>query len=345
MSSSHSPRFKNPRAKYNFQGRTCSISGVGSYVPAKVLTNAELARMVETTDEWITTRTGIKERRIAAKNEFTSDLATQAALRAMRRAGVTASHLDLIVVATITPDMPFPSTACLVQRKLGAYRAAAFDLEAACSGFIYGLEIAQQFIMSRTYDTVLVIGAEKLSSIVDWEDRNTCVLFGDGAGAAVLQNRPNSHGLLTAVMGADGRKANLLFMAGGGSRCPASSESVAAGLHYARMEGKETFKSAVQAMQTAAEEALRRCEIDISRIKCIIPHQANRRIIEAVGERLGARSEQVFINVHKYGNTSAASVAIALDEAVSSGRVQRGDLILLVVFGAGLTWGAAVIEW
>ena len=314
-------------------------------MPAKVLTNAELERMVETTDEWITTRTGIKERRIAAKNEFTSDLATQAALRAMRRAGVTADQLDLIVVATATPDMPFPSTACLVQRKIGAHRAAAFDLEAACSGFIYGLEIGQQFIMSRTYDTVLVIGAEKLSSIVDWKDRNTCVLFGDGAGAAVLQNRPNSHGLLTAVMGADGRKADLLFMAGGGSRCPASAESVAAGLHYLRMEGKETFKSAVQAMQTAAEEALRRCEIDISRIKCIIPHQANLRIIEAVGERLGARPEQLFVNVHKYGNTSAASVAIALDEAVASGRIQRGDLILLVVFGAGLTWGAAVIEW
>ena len=241
--------------------------------------------------------------------------------------------------------MPFPSTACLVQRKIGAHRAAAFDLEAACSGFIYGLEIAQQFIMSRTYDTVLVIGAEKLSSIVDWKDRNTCVLFGDGAGAAVLQNRPNAHGLLTAVMGADGRKADLLFMAGGGSRCPATAESVAAGMHYLRMEGKETFKNAVQAMQTAAEEALRRCEIDISRIKCIIPHQANRRIIDAVGERLGAKPEQLFVNLHKYGNTSAASVAIALDEAVASGRVQRGDLILMVVFGAGLTWGAAVIEW
>jgi 3-oxoacyl-[acyl-carrier-protein] synthase-3 len=345
MSASPSPRFKNPRAKYNFKGRTCSITGVGSYVPAKVLTNAELERIVETTDEWITSRTGIKERRIAAKNEFTSDLATQAALLAMQRAGVTADQLDLIIIATVTPDMPFPSTACLVQRKIGAYRAAAFDLEAACSGFIYGLEIAQQFIMSRTYDTVLVIGAEKLSSIVDWKDRNTCVLFGDGAGAAVLQNRPNSHGLLTAVMGADGRKANLLSMAGGGSRCPASAESVAAGLHYLRMEGKETFKSAVQAMQTAAEEALRRCEIDITRIKCVIPHQANRRIIDAVGERLGARPEQLFVNLHKYGNTSAASVAIALDEAVSSGRIERGDLILLVVFGAGLTWGAAVIEW
>ena len=345
MSPSHSPRFKNPRAKHDFLGRTCSISGVGSYVPAKVLTNAELARMIETTDEWITTRTGIKERRIAAKNEFTSDLATQAALCAMRRAGVTADQVDLIIVATATPDMPFPSTACLVQRKIGAHRAAAFDLEAACSGFVYALEIGQQFIMSRTYDTVLIIGAEKLSTIVDWKDRNTCVLFGDGAGAAVLQNRPNSHGLLTAVMGADGRKADLLFMAGGGSRCPASAESVAARMHYLRMDGKETFKNAVQAMQTAAEEALRRCEIDISRIKCIIPHQANLRIIEAVGERLGARPEQLFVNVQKYGNTSAASVAIALDEAVSSGQIQRGDLILLVVFGAGLTWGAAVIEW
>jgi 3-oxoacyl-[acyl-carrier-protein] synthase-3 len=345
MSPSHSPKFKNPRAKFNFQGRSCSISGVGSYVPAKILTNADLEKMVDTSDEWITSRTGIKERRIAAKNEFTSDLAAQAALRAMHRAGVTADQLDLIVIATITPDMPFPSTSCLVQRKIGAYRAAAFDLEAACSGFIYGLEIAQQFIMSHTYDTVLVIGAEKLSSIVDWKDRNTCVLFGDGAGAAVLQTRPNAHGLLTAVMGADGRKADLLFMAGGGSRCPASAESVAAGLHHLRMEGKETFKSAVQAMQTAAEEALRRCEIDISRIKCIIPHQANRRIIDAVGERLGAKPEQLFINLHKYGNTSAASVAIALDEAVASGRILRGDLILMVVFGAGLTWGAAVIEW
>ena len=345
MSSPSHSKFKNPRAKYNFQGRTCSISGVGSYVPAKVLTNADLERMVDTSDEWITTRTGIKERRIAAKHEFTSDLGAQAALRAMQRAGVTADQIDLIIVATITPDMPFPSTACLVQRKIGALRAAGFDLEAACSGFIYGLEIAQQFIMSRTYDTVLVIGAEKLSSIVDWKDRNTCVLFGDGAGAAILQNRPNTHGLLTAVMGADGSKADLLFMAGGGSRCPATTESVAAGMHYLRMEGKETFKNAVQAMQTAAEEALRRCELEINRIKCIIPHQANRRIIDAVADRLGARPEQLFVNLHKYGNTSAASVAIALDEAVASGHIQRGDLILMVVFGAGLTWGAAVIEW
>jgi 3-oxoacyl-[acyl-carrier-protein] synthase-3 len=345
MSSNPAAKFKNPRAKYNFQGRTCSISGVGSYVPARILTNAQLEKMVDTSDEWITSRTGIKERRLAGTEEFTSDLASQASRKAMEMAGVTAEQIDLIIIATITPDMPFPSTACLVQQKIGAARAAAFDVEAACSGFIYGLEIAQQFIMSRTYDTVLVVGAEKLSSIVDWEDRNTCVLFGDGAGAAILQNRPNAHGLLTAVMGSDGTKADLLFMPGGGSRCPATTQSVNSRLHFLRMEGKETFRNAVQAMQTAAEEALRRCEIDITKIKCVVPHQANRRIIDAVGERLGARPDQLFINVDRYGNTSAASVAIALDEAISSGRVQRGDLILLVVFGAGLTWGAAVIEW
>jgi 3-oxoacyl-[acyl-carrier-protein] synthase-3 len=340
-----STKFKNPRAKFDFQGRTCSITGVGAYVPEKILTNADLEKMVDTSDEWITTRTGIKERRIAAKDEFTSDMAAKAAQRAMKMAGVTAAQIDLIIVATISPDMPFPATACFVQQKIGAKRAAAFDLEAACSGFIYGLEIGQQFIMSRTHDTVLVIGAEKLSSITDWQDRNTCVLFGDGAGAAVLQNRENSHGLLTALMGADGAKADLLFMPGGGSRCPATKDSVDARLHFLHMSGKETFKNAVQAMCSAAKEVLQRCEVDISRIKCVIPHQANRRIIDAVGERIGATPEQMFINVNRYGNTSAASVAIALDEAVASGKIQRGDLILLVVFGAGLTWGAAVIEW
>jgi 3-oxoacyl-[acyl-carrier-protein] synthase-3 len=337
--------FTNPRAKHGFRSRTCSIAGVGSCVPERIVTNAEIEKMVETTDEWITSRTGIKQRRIAAENEFTSDLGAKAAQRAMDKAGITADQIDLIIVATITPDMPFPSTACLVQQKIGAHRAAAFDLEAACSGFIYGLEVGQQFIMSHTYDTVLVIGAEKLSSIINWKDRNTCVLFGDGAGAAILQSRPNTHGLLTACMGADGSKADLLSMPGGGSRCPATVASVNDGLHFLRMEGKETFKNAVNAMCSAANEVLRRCEIDITQIKCVIPHQANRRIIEAVGERLAAKPEQVFINLDKYGNTSAASVAIALDEAVDSGAIQRGDLILLVVFGAGLTWGAAVIEW
>ena len=337
--------FKNPRAKHGFQGRTCSITAVGSYVPERVLTNAELEKIVDTTDEWITTRTGIKERRLAADDEFTSDMAARAAQRAMDKAGITADQIDLIIVATITPDMLFPSTAALVQNKLGARKAAAFDIEAACSGFIYAMEIGQQFIMSRTYETVLVIGAERLSSIVNWKDRNTCVLFGDGAGAAILQHRPDAHGLLTACMGADGDKAMLLCMPGGGSRIPATTDSVEAGLHHLQMDGKETFKNAVNAMLGAAKEALSRCEIDISQIKLVIPHQANRRIIDALGERLGVQADQVFVNVDKYGNTSAASVAIALDEAVTQGRIQRGDLALLVVFGAGLTWAAAVIEW
>ena len=337
--------FVNPRAEQDFKGRTCSIVGVGSYVPERRLTNADLEEMVETSDEWITTRTGIKERRIASDDQFTSDLATEAARKAMSKAGVTGGDIDLVIVATITPDMPFPSTACLVQHNIGAVNAAAFDLEAACSGFIYALEIAQQFIMSRTYNTVLVIGAEKLSSIIDWKDRNTCVLFGDGAGAAILQNREQSHGLLTACMGADGGKAGLLSMPGGGSRCPASSDSLDNRLHYLRMDGKETYKSAVTAMHRAALKALERCQLDITQIKCIIPHQANLRIISAVGDRLGAKKEQVYINVDKFGNTSAASVAIALDQAVENGVIERGDLILMVVFGAGLTWGAAVIEW
>ena len=345
MKLSNAVKFKNPRAKHGFQGRTCSIISVGSYVPERILTNADLEKMVETSDEWITSRTGIKERHIAAADEFTSDMAARAALRAMESGGIAPDQIDLIIVATITPDMMFPATACLVQQKIGAVRAAAFDIEAACSGFIYGLEIGQQFIMSRTYNTVLVIGAEKLSTIVDWTDRNTCVLFGDGAGAAILQHRPDAHGLLTACMGAEGDKAELLCMPGGGSRCPATADSVKGRLHFLRMDGKETFKSAINAMCTAANEALRRCEINISQIKCMIPHQANRRIIDAVGERLGVKPEQVFINLEKYGNTSAASVAIALDEAVRTGRIQRGDLVLMVVFGAGLTWAAAVIEW
>jgi len=337
--------FRNPRGRHGFRARTCSITGVGAYVPERVLTNAELERLVDTTDEWITSRTGIRERHIAAPDESTSDLAAKAALRAIEFAGITPEQIDLIIVATITPDMLFPSVACLVQAKIGAHRAAAFDLEAACSGFIYALEVGQQFIMSHTYDTVLVIGAEKLSSIVDWTDRNTCVLFGDGAGAAILQNRPRSHGLLTACMGADGRKADLLCMPGGGSRIPATQDSVASRLHYLRMDGRETFKNAVTAMGLAAQEALSRCELTVDQIKCIIPHQANRRIIDAVADRLGAPVDRVYMNVDRFGNTSAASVGIALDEAVRSGKILRGDLLLLLVFGAGLTWGAAVIEW
>ncbi len=338
-------KIQHPRAKHDFKGRTCSVTGVGAYVPQRILTNADLEKIVETTDEWITSRTGITQRRVAADNEFTSDLGAEAARRAMAMAGVKPEQIDLIIVATITPDMPFPATACLVQQKIGAHRAAAFDLEAACSGFIYALEVGQQFINSHTYNTVLIIGAEKLSSIVDWKDRNTCVLFGDGAGAAILQNRPDSHGLLATCMGSDGTKANLLSMPGGGSRCPATEKSVSDRAHFLRMDGKDVFKNAVNAMCSAAREVLQRCELDISQIKLVIPHQANRRIIDAVADRLGGKPEQMFVNLDKYGNTSAASVAIALDEAVAAGQLQRGDLVLLVAFGAGLTWAAAIIEW
>ncbi len=336
--------FRNPRANRPHL-RSVSITGVGSYLPARVLSNADLEKMVDTTDDWITSRTGIRERRIAAATEATSDLAVEAARRALANAGVTAEQLDLIIVATITPDMLFPSTACLVQHKLGALRAAAFDIEAACSGFVYALDIASHFVASHTYNTVLVIGAEKMSSVVDWTDRNTCVLFGDGAGAAVLQNRPNAHGLLTTCLGSDGGKAGLLELPGGGSACPATLDSVTRKLHFLRMDGKETFKNAVNAMVAAANEALSRCGVTVADVKCIIPHQANQRILSAVAERLEAREDQIFVNVDRYGNTSAASVAIALDEAVAAGRIKRGDLVLLVVFGAGLTWGAALIEW
>ncbi|MSR66208.1 MAG: ketoacyl-ACP synthase III [Pedosphaera sp.] len=323
----------------------CAITGIGSYVPERILTNEDLVKMVETTDEWITSRTGIKQRRIAAENEHTSDLAARAATKALAYAGVPAAEVDLIIVATITPDMPFPAAACLVQEKIGATRAAAFDLEAACTGFLYGIEVGRQFVNAGVYRNVLVIGAEKLSAIVDWQDRNTCVLFGDGAGAVLLQRRNGSRGILGCKLGSDGSKAHILSMPGGGSRQPASVQSVSSRAHYLQMEGKEVFKNAVVAMGTAAKEVLSNCGLDITQIKCIIPHQANRRIIDAIGERLGATPGQVFINLEKYGNTSAASVGIALDEAVAAGRVQRGDKLLFVAFGAGLTWGAMVVEW
>jgi 3-oxoacyl-[acyl-carrier-protein] synthase-3 len=310
-----------------------------------VLSNADLEKMVDTTDEWITTRTGIKERRIAAPEQCTSDMAVEAARRAIKQAGVSEKDIDLIICATCTPDMIFPSTACLVQQKIGAKRAAAFDMSAACSGFLYGLEIGQQFVMSGTYNTVLVIGAEKLSTIIDWEDRNTCVLFGDGAGAVVLQNRGEEHGILTTCMGADGSLADLLLIPGGGARFPASKESVSGKMHCITMSGREVFKNAVVAMQNAAEEALRRCNLTVADIKCIIPHQANLRIIQATADRLGAPMDKVYVNLNRYGNVSAGSVAIALDEAAREGRFQRGDLILLVVFGGGLTWASCVIQW
>lgn len=343
MPNSSKPPLRNPRSRR--QTRSVHIVGTGSYVPDRVLSNADLEKMVDTTDEWITTRSGIKERRIAPDYMCTSDMGAEAARRAMEQAGVREDEIDLIICATITPDMPFPSTACLIQQKLGAKKAAAFDVEAACSGFLYGVEIGQQFITSGTYDTVLVVGAEKLSTIVDWTDRQTCVLFGDGAGAAILRSRGDEHGILTTCMGADGSQADILLMPAGGAKYPASKESVSAGMHHLKMAGKEVFKNAVIAMQTAAEEALEKCNLTIADIKCVIPHQANIRILEAIADRLGVPMEKVYVNLHRYGNVSAASVAIALDEAAREGRFQRGDLILLVVFGSGLTWASCVIQW
>jgi 3-oxoacyl-[acyl-carrier-protein] synthase-3 len=325
--------------------RSVSIIGTGSYLPERVLTNAELAKMVDTSDEWITTRTGIKERRIAAKNEYTSDMAAKAAMAAIEQANITPDEIDLIIVATVSPDMFFPATACFVQRIIGAKRAACFDVSAACSGFLYAVEIAQQFITSSTYNTVLVIGADKLSNLVDWTDRNTCVLFGDGAGAAVLRSRAGSHGVITTYMGSDGDYADILSMPGGGCRFPITKENVDQRLNTIKMSGKEVYKQAVNAMLTAAKVALEQSGLKTEDLACIIPHQANMRIIEAIAERMHVPVDRFFVNLNRYGNTSAAAIAIALDEANRTGRMKIGDYVLLLVFGGGLTWASSVVQW
>src|SRR5216684_5214583 len=325
--------------------RTVSIIGTGSYVPEKILTNADLSRMVDTSDEWITTRTGIKERRIAAKDECTSEMATKAALKAMEQANVKPIEIDLILVATATPDMVFPDTACFVQTKIGPNKAACLDVSAACAGFLFALEIAQQFITSHTYETVLVIGAEKLTSITNWTDRNTCVLFGDGAGAAILRHRGSTHGVISTHIGSDAQYTDILFMPGGGSRCPITRDNVDLNLATIHMTGKEVYKQAVIAMLGAAQKALKQAGLSIHDIACVIPHQANLRIIEGIADRLDIPLEKFYVNLDRYGNTSAAAVAIALDEANRSGRIKPGDYILMVVFGAGLTWASTIIEW
>jgi 3-oxoacyl-[acyl-carrier-protein] synthase-3 len=325
--------------------RTVSIIGTGSYVPEKILTNTDLSRMVHTSDDWITTRTGIKERRIAAKDENTSDMAAEAALKAMEQAKISPKDINLILVATATPDMLFPATACFVQKKIGATNAACLDISAACAGFLFGLEIAQQFITSHTHDTVLVIGAEKLTSITNWTDRNTCVLFGDGAGAAILRHRGSAHGVISTHIGSDGRYTDILFMPGGGSRCPITRDNVDLNLATIHMIGKEVYKQAVTAMLNAAKKALEQAGLSIEDIACVIPHQANLRIIEAIADRLGISRDKMFVNLDRYGNTSAAAVAIALDEANRTGRIKRGDYVLMVVFGGGLTWASTILEW
>ena len=325
--------------------RTVSIIGTGSYVPEKILTNADLSRMVNTTDDWITTRTGIKERRIAAKDETTSDMAAKSALKAIGQAKISPKEINLILVATATPDMLFPATACFVQKKIGATNAACLDVSAACAGFLFALEIAQQFITSHTHDTVLVIGAEKLTSITNWTDRNTCVLFGDGAGAAVLRHRGGAHGVISTHIGSDGQYTDILFMPGGGSRCPITRENVDRNLQTIHMMGKEVYKQAVTAMLNAAKKVLDQAGLSIEDISCVIPHQANVRIIEAIADRLGISRDKMFVNLDRYGNTSAAAVAIALDEANRTGRIKPGDYVLMVVFGGGLTWASTILEW
>ena len=325
--------------------RTVSIIGTGSYLPEKVLTNEDLSRIVDTNDEWITTRTGIKERRVAAKDEYTSDMAAKAALKAIEQANISPEEINLILVATATPDMLFPATACFVQKKIGATGAACLDISAACAGFLFGIEIAEQFITSHTYDTVLVIGADKLTSITNWTDRNTCVLFGDAAGAAILRHRGGSHGVISTYIGSDGQYSDILFMPGGGSRCPITRENVDLNLATIHMSGKEVYKQAVTAMVSAAQKAVKQAGLSVQDIACVIPHQANLRIIEGISDRLDIPLEKFYVNLDRYGNTSAAAVAVALDEANRTGRIKPGDYILMVVFGGGLTWASTVIEW
>jgi 3-oxoacyl-[acyl-carrier-protein] synthase-3 len=314
-------------------------------VPERVLTNEDLSRIVDTSDEWIITRTGIKERRIAGKDELTSDMATKAALKAIEQAKISPIEIDLILVATATPDMFFPATACFVQKKIGARHAACLDVSAACAGFLFAIEIAQQFITSHTYDTVLVIGADKLSSITNWTDRNTCVLFGDGAGAAILRHRGSPHGIISTHIGSDGQFTDILFMPGGGSRCPITRDNADLNLATIHMTGKEVYKQAVIAMLDASKKALEKAGLSIHDIACVIPHQANLRIIEGIADRLGLPLDKFLVNLDRYGNTSAAAVAMALDEANRTGRIKQGDYVLMVVFGGGLTWASTVIEW
>jgi 3-oxoacyl-[acyl-carrier-protein] synthase-3 len=310
-----------------------------------VLTNAELEKMVQTTDEWITTRTGIKERHIADEKTATSDLAYEAAKIALDEAKLSVEDIDAIIVATITPDMLFPSTACFVQKRLNAKKSAAFDILAACSGFIYGLSIAKSYIESGFYKNVLVIGAETLSKITDWQDRNTCILFGDGAGAMVLsRSEDEKSNILSIYLGADGNYDYLLNLPGGGSRNPQSQKVIDERLNFMKMEGKEVFKVAVTKMSESAEKALELAGKTRNDLALVIPHQANRRIIEAIAKRLEFPLDKVFINLHKYGNVSAATTIIGLDEARKSGKVKKGDLVELVAFGGGFTWAAAVLE-
>lgn len=319
------------------------ITGMGSYLPDRVMTNQEFESLVETSDEWIESRTGIKERRIAAADEFTSDMGTAAAIKALASAGIVANDIELILVATMTPDYISTSTGALIQANLKAERAAAVDIQAACSGFLYVLSLAKAYIESGMYRTLLVIASEKMSTYVDYTCRSTSILFGDGAAAAVVTHEGAGLAIDTVCLGADGNLAQLVIVPGGGVRHPPSKESLAARLHYFKMEGKEVFKHAVKRMSAAAKECLARVGLIDSQVSWLVPHQANLRIMDAIAKGFNIPSERMYKTVHKYGNTSASSVAIALDELISEHELANGEHILLVAFGAGLTWGAAVL--
>lgn len=320
------------------------ILGTGSYLPEKILTNNDLEKMVDTSDEWIIKRTGIKERRIAAESQSASDLGAEAARKAISDADIDPQDIDLIICATVTPDMVFPATACLIKEKLGIKEAAAFDAEAACTGFIVALSIAEGMLIAGNYRNALVVAAEVLSRVTDWEDRATCVLFGDGAGAAILSVTEDESGILSTHLGADGKYSDLLKLPAGGSLNPASIDTVNQRLHFMKMEGREIFKIAVEKMRESACIALERAGIGIEDVRIIVPHQANIRIINALARHLKVDINKVFVNIMKYGNMSAATTAVGLDEVRRKGIVARGDIVELVAFGGGLTWGAAVIK-
>jgi len=327
------------------KNNAAGILGTGAYLPEKILTNQDLEKMVETSDDWIVSRTGIRERRISGEGEASSDLAYFAAKKALESAGILAEQIDLIIVATITPDTSFPSTANVLQDRLGAKRAASFDLAAACSGFLYGVATASQFIENGLYRYALVVGVECLSKIVDWSDRNTCVLFGDGAGAAVLGPVKLGSGFLSFELGSDGSGGELLKLPAGGSRLPASAETIANKQHFLYMSGSDVFKFAVRVMGSSAEAAIEKAGLTKDDIDFLVPHQANIRIIDSAVKRLGLTKDKVVVNLDRYGNMSAASIPVALDEAVRNGKINDGDHLVLVGFGGGLTWGAAVLKW
>lgn len=328
------------------QGYPAAITAVGAYAPERVLTNAELQTIVDTTDEWIVTRTGIRERRIAAKGQLTSDMAVLAARKALARRGLDPAEVDLVILATVTPDMPIPASACTVQEKLGARRAWSFDLSGACSGFIYALAVGTQFVATGAHRRVLVIGADTMSTITDYTDRATCVLFGDAAGAVLLEPAPpDSPGILDFVLRADGSGARLLCLPGGGSLHPVSPETLQGRLHYLKQAGRQVFKYAVEEMVNATRELLGRHGLSTNDIALVIPHQANLRILDAFAERMGLPMEKLVVNIDRYGNTTAATIPLAMCEALDQNRLKRGDRVVLASFGAGFTWASALLRW